>query len=177
MIKLEKIKLANKIRIVKNQKKFDSCSENHRSFYTKYAFIVSRTLRKPIFQNFLKFLIKNEQIEKKSVKDIQIRVFPFIKNNGKSIAGRCNSKGIIRIFPKRQKFLKKKLQNHKEKTHFYIRSRAMAALIHEILHIKYEGNEHKVRKLTKKYFKIFIHHQNPNSQCVNNIHKMVFKGL
>jgi len=174
---MEKIKLAEKIRIVKNQKKFDNCSENHRSFYQRYAFIVSRTLRKPIFQNFLKWLIKKEQIEKKSVKDIQIRVFPFIKSNGKSIAGRCSSSGIIRIFPKRQRFLNKKLQNHKEKTHFYIRSRAMAGLIHEILHIKYKGNEHKVRKLTKKYFNIFIHHQNPNPQSINNIHKILFKCM
>ena len=53
----------------------------------------------------------------------------------------------------------------------------MAVLIHEILHIKYEGNEHKVRKLTKKYFNIFIRHQNPDPQRVNNIQKMLFKGM
>lgn len=174
---MEKIKLANKIRVVKNQNKFENCSENHRSFYTKYAFTVSKSLRQPIFQNFLKWLIKKEQIEK-SVKDIQIRVLPFIKSNGKSIAGRCNSSGIIRIFPKRKRFLRKKLQNHKkERVKVYIKSRAMAALIHEILHIKYEGNEHKVRKLTKKYFNIFIRNQNPNPQRVNNIQRMLFKGM
>lgn len=175
---MEKIKLENKIRVVKNQKKFDSSTKNHRLFYTKYAFIVSRTLRKPIFQNFLKWLINKEQIEKKLVKDIQIRVFPFIKRNGKSIAGRCTSSGIIRIFPKRKRFLRKKLQNHKkEKVKSYIKSRAMAGLIHEILHIKYEGNEHEVRKLTKRYFNIFIRNQNSNPNKVNNLQKMLFKGI
>lgn len=31
----------------------------------------------------------------------------------------------------------------------------MAAIIHELLHIKYEKNEQEVRKLTKKYFRKF----------------------
>ena len=177
LIEMEKIRLASKIRVVKNHNKFDGCSENHQSFYTKYATIVSKTLRQPIFQNFLKWLIKKEQIDN-SVKDIQIRVLPFMKSNGKTIAGRCSSSGIIRIFPKRKRFLRKKLQVHKkEKINAYIRSRAMASLIHEILHIKYEGNEPKVRKLTKKYFNIFIRNQNPNPQRAKNIQNMLFKTM
>ena len=172
---MEKTKLSSKIRVVSNQKKAESCPEKHLSFYTNYASIVSVTLKKPVFQNFLKWLINREQIEKKDVKDIQVRVFPFQKQNGRSIAGRCNSEGVIRIFPKRRRFLKKKLHVHKkEKVHVYVKSRAMAALIHEILHVKYEGNENKVRRLTKKYFSIFIRRQNPNIHKVHTIQRMLF---
>ncbi|MCJ7613442.1 hypothetical protein MUO71_01565 [Candidatus Bathyarchaeota archaeon] len=174
-MKMEKTKLSSIIRVVSNPKKVESCPEKHLCFYTNYAATVSETLKKPLFQNFLKWVIKREQIEKKDVTDIQVRVFPFQKKNGRSLAGRCSSEGVIRIFPKRRRFLKKKLQDHKkEKVHFYVKSRAMAALIHEILHVKYEGNENKVRRLTKKYFSIFIRHQNPNPQRVHSIQKMLF---
>jgi len=37
----------------------------------------------------------------------------------------------------------------------YIKNRAKAALIHELLHLKYEDNETKVRELTNKYFSIY----------------------
>jgi len=174
LIKMEKTKLSSKIRVVSNQKKAENCSEKHLSFYTNYAATVSETLKKPLFQNFLKWLINREQIEKKDVKDIQVRVFPFQKQNGRSLAGRCNSEGVIRIFPKRRMFLKKLNDHKKEKVHVYVKSRAMAALIHEILHLKYEGNENKVRRLTKKYFSIFIRRQNPSPHKVHSIQRMLF---
>jgi len=145
-------------------------------FYTDYASAVSETLRKPLFQKFLHWIIKCENIEKRDVTDIQVRVFPFQKENGNSLAGRCNcDDGVILIFPKKRSFLKKKLKNHKKgKIRFYLKNRAKAALIHELLHIKYEGNESKVRQLTKKYFGIFIRHQNPDVQKSNSIQKMLF---
>jgi len=168
-------KLSSKIRVVLNPKKVESCPEKGVYFYKNYASIVSETLGKPIFQRFLNWLIKKEKIEKKSVKDIQIRVFPFQKDNGKSVAGRCNNEGVILIFPKKRSFLQKKLKDHKkEKVRFYLKSRAMAALIHELLHIKYDSNESKVQQLTKKYFNTFIRHQNKNTQKVRNIKKILF---
>jgi hypothetical protein len=168
-------KLSSKIRVVSNPKKVESCPEKRLHFYTNYASVVSETLRKPIFQRFLDWILKREKIEKNAVKDIQVRVFPFQKENGKSVAGRCNNEGVILIFPKKRIFIKKKMQDHKkEKVRFYLKSRAMAALIHELLHVKYESNESKVRKLTKKYFGIFIQHQNPSTQKAHNIQKILF---
>jgi hypothetical protein len=168
-------KLSSKIRVVSNPKKVESCPEKGLHFYANYAKVVSDTLRKPLFQRFLDWIIKREKIEKNAVKDIQVRVFPFQKENGKSVAGRCNDEGVILIFPKKRSFLQKKLQDHKkEKVRFYLKSRAMAALIHELLHVKYDSNESKVRKLTKKYFSIFIRHQNTSTQKVYSIQKMLF---
>jgi len=173
---MEKSKLSNKIRVVSNPKKAENCPEKRLQFYTDYASAVSETLRKPLFQKFLRWIIKREKIEKMAVTDIQVRVFPFQKENGNSLAGRCNiDDGVILIFPKKRSFLQKKLKNHKkEKLRFYLKSRAMAALIHELLHMKYEGNENKVRQLTKKYFGIFIRHQNPDAQNVHHVQKMLF---
>lgn len=173
---MDKSKLSNKIRVVSNPKKLENYPEKRLQFYTNYASAVSETLRKPLFQKFLRWIIKRENIEKMAVKDIQVMVFPFQKENGKSLAGRCNSDdGVILIFPKRRSFFQKKLQNHKkEKIRFYLKSRAMAALIHELLHMKYEGNENEVRQLTKKYFGIFIRHQNSDAQNGYNVQKMLF---
>jgi hypothetical protein len=172
---MTKTKLTSKIRVVSNRKKVEVCPEKRLRFYTNYASAVSETLRKPLFQKFLDWIIKREEIERRYVKDIQVRVFPFQKENGKFLAGRCNDDGVIRIFPKRWSFFQKKLQDHKkEKVRFYLKSRARATLIHELLHVKYEGDESKVRNLTRKYFGIFIRHQNPDIQNVQSIQKVLF---
>lgn len=172
---MEQPKLLNKIRVVSNPNKAEVCPEKQLQFYTNYASAIFETLRKPLFQKFITWIVKREQIEKKAVKDIQVRVFPFQKENGRSLAGKCSSEGVILIFPKKLSFLQKKLQIHKkEKVRFYLKSRAMAALIHELLHLKYESNESKVRKLTKKYFRIFICHQTGNTEKVDNIQNMLF---
>ncbi len=158
-------KLSNKIRVVLNRKKATSFPEKPLRFYEKYASVVSVTLRKPLFQRFLNWMIRRENIDKKSVKDIQVRVFPFQKENGKALVGRCNREGVILLFPKRRRFLQKKVGDHgKDRLWFYIKSRARAALIHELLHVKYEGNERIVRQLTKKYFGIFVRHGNVSNQ-------------
>jgi hypothetical protein len=172
---MKKSKLSSKIRVVSNPKKVESYSEKGLHVYTKYASIVSKTLKKPIFQRFIDWLTKIERIENKAVKDIQIRVFPFRKENGKSVAGRCSKDGVILIFPKKWSFFQKKIEDHeKEKVNYYLKNRAMAALIHELLHVKYASNEDKVRRLTKKYFNIFIHHQKINNQMGSNNLKILF---
>jgi len=176
MIEMDKRKLSSKIRVVSNHKKAVSCPEKRLRFYTKYANVVSETLRKPLFQRFLNWMIRRENIEKMSVKDIQVRVFPFQKENGKALAGRCNRKGVILLFPKIWRFLQKKARNHgNDDVCFYIKSRARAALIHEILHLKYEDNEHEVRRLTRKYFDMFTHHLNIPTRTMTMLQMSLFK--
>ena len=172
---MEKKKLSNKIRVVLNLKKGVSYPERRLRFYKRYASVVSSTLKKPIFQRFLNWIIARENIEKKAVNDIQVRIFPFQKKNGNSLAGRCNPEGVILLFPKRRRFLQKKMVDYgKEKIRFYIKTRARAALIHELLHVKYKGNERKVRQLTRKYLGIYIRHQNTPSQKMIGLQKMLF---
>jgi len=52
-------------------------------------------------------------------------------------------------------YYKLKSKLGKEKVHSYIKNRARATLIHELLHLKYKSNEEKVRQLTRKYFDVF----------------------
>jgi hypothetical protein len=175
LIKMDSLKLRKKIRVVPNLKKVEKCPEKPLEFYTNYALIVSETLKKSFFQKFLYWFLNKEKIEKSSVKDIQVRMFPFQNKNGRFLAGRCSNDGIIRIFPKRQKFFNKNLyENTNEIAGLYIKNRAMAALIHELLHMKYESDESKVKQLTRKYFEIFIHHPAVRTRYTNSIQKMLF---
>ena len=148
--------MLDKIRIVARfEKRVNSskgAQERHFSFYIKYAKLVSDALRKPLFQRFLKWIMKREEIEEHKIKDVQIRVFPSVGKNGNGLAGRCDSKGRIFLFPKRRRFLWKRTQKRgKADTESYMKRRARAALIHELLHLKYLSNEEKVRELTERY--------------------------
>ena len=164
-------KLAGKIRKVAHPQKVAKSSENLR-FYTKYAAFVLKVLRKPRFQKFLKWILRREKIEEDMVEDVQVRFFPFQKENGNGLAGRYKSEGRILIFPKRFEFCQELMQEHgKEKALSYIEKRAQATLIHEFLHAKYAGDEEKVRKLTKKYFNIF----SENSENAYELSRMLFK--
>lgn len=108
--------------------------------------------------------MKRENIEEHMVTDVRVMVFPFKKENGKGLARKCNSRGEIRIYPKRFEFCRKLIRKSgKEKVYSYIKNRARAALIHELLHVKYSTDEEKVRKLTRKYFSMFAQHRNPQT--------------
>ena len=173
--KMQKLKLTSKIRMVANPQKVVKASERRLRFYTKYADFVLKTLKKPLFQKFLNWVIKRENIEGHMVKNIEVRVFPFKKENGKRLAGRWNSKGEILIYPKRLDFFRKMMRNGKKETvYFYIKCRAMATLIHELLHVKYLDDENNVRELTRKYFNIFIQRQNTQNSNASGIQKMLF---
>ena len=171
LYEMQKPKLSDKIRSVVNRQKVTKFSGNLR-FYTRYASFVSKALRKPRFQKFLKWIIRKEKIEENRIKDVQVRVLPFRKANGNGLAGRYKSRGAIFIYPKRFEFCQELMREHgKEKALSYIENRAQAALIHEFLHVKYASDEEKVRKLTKKYFSIFA----DNAQEAYDISKMLFK--
>jgi len=168
-------KLSNKIRIATHPQRTVNFSEKRLRFYRRYAVFINQTLKKPLFQKFLNWVIKREKIEENMVEDVQVKIFPFRKENGNTLAGRCSSKGKILIYPKGPGFLRKLMQScKKEKVGFYIASRAKATLIHELLHLKYEDNEPKVRELTRKYFNIFIRHQKTQNTNVHNVLKMLF---
>lgn len=168
---IQKPRFSGKIRRVVNLQKVAKFSENLR-FYTRYADFVSKALRKPRFEKFLRWIIRKEKIEENKVKDIQVRVLPFKKENGKGLAGRYKSRGAIFIYPKRFEFCQELGREYgKEKVLSYIEKRAQAALIHEFLHVKYSSDEEKVRKLTKKYFNIFAE----NSENAYDVSRMIFK--
>jgi hypothetical protein len=168
--------LLDKMRITARSEKRVKLSKNYLSFYSKYAFVVFGALRKPLFQRFLYWLLTRENIEKRKVRDVQIRMFPLRKENGNGLAGKCKrEEGKIFIYPRTFGFCLKKMQElGKETLDFYVKSRARAALIHELLHLKYASDEEKVRELTRRYFRVFSKHQRVQSLDTRSISRLLF---
>ena len=129
-------------------------THNDLVFYKKYSDYTLKSINKNKFQRFIKYVLKKEKIPENKINQINIRTFPFRNQKGQWVIGKCSHKGEIKIFPKNRILCLKIASKFGKETLFsYIKNRGMAALIHELLHIKYEKNEQKVRKLTKKYFK------------------------
>jgi hypothetical protein len=163
---LEKsFQLSSKMRISVDSKKLEGFSQNHVKFYLKYSSFVFKALKKPSFQKFLRWMLKKEKIEEQTVSAVQVKVLPFRRKIGTIVAGKCNTaRGKIRIYPKTIKFchvFKEKFGRGELLT--YTKNRARAALMHELLHLKYGENEKTVRELSKEYFCIFM-----QNQCTQN---------
>src|SRR3990170_5597388 len=154
---VENPSLSNKMRISVDHEKLGNYSQNHVRFYLKYSSFVFRALKKPSFLGFLHWMLKKEKIEEQTVRDVHVKVLPLRRKNGKGIAGNCNTtEGRIRIYPKTIKFCQIFRQKFGRKTLLmYAGNRARAALIHELLHLKYAEDEKTVRKLAEDYFCIF----------------------
>lgn len=166
-----------KMKITVHAEKLKKSSQHHVGFYMKYASFVFRSLRRPSFQKFLRWMLRKENIEEHMIRDVQVRVFPFQRKNGNGLAGNCSTnRGKIQIFPKTLKFCQKLMQKFgKDKFTLYVRSRARAALIHELLHLKYANDEEKVRELTKEYFAVFTQNRTTQNSHISSIYNMIFK--
>ena len=166
------------MRISADPKKLASFSQNHVKFYLKYSSFVFRALKKPSFQKFLSWMLKKEKIEEHIVSAVQVKVLPFRRKNGNSVAGKCNTaQGKIRIYPKTIKFcqvFKQKFARNNLLT--YAGNRARAALIHELLHLKYAEDEKTVRVLAQEYFCIFTQKQCTQSARLLFIYTMIFNA-
>lgn len=167
--------LSSKIRIDVCPRELERLSESKARFYKKYASVTMKTLRKPLFQKFLHWMLRRENIEEQSITNVNVMTFPFQKENGKRLAGKYNKNGEIFIYPKPLKFCQKLIRNFgKEKVYSYLKKRAIATLIHELLHVKYSSEEGKVRELTKKYFSILTQRQDVQSSSKGVMMKMLF---
>ena len=116
--------------------------------------------------NALETLVKEGSVKAKIVKEtvgevtyyMVAQFLIFSKEYRNQLIGKCNTKGEIFLYPKKLDKCKKRWKLGKEGFKHYIETRAKAALIHELLHLKYEDNEAKVKDLTKKYYKIYSNH-------------------
>ena len=170
--------LSSKIKITVGPRKPESFSQRHIGFYMNYSSFVFRALGRPTFQKFLQWMLRRERIETQMVEAVDVRVFPLRRKNGKGLAGNCNTtRGKIRIYPKTMKFCREFTQKFGKSTFLmYAGSRARAALIHELLHLKYETDEKKVRELAKEYFFAFTRIRLSKTPKHLSIYTMVFKA-
>jgi hypothetical protein len=170
--------LSSKIRINADHEKLENFSQNHVKFYLKYSSFVFRALKKPSFQKFLHWMLKKEKIEARAVRTVHVKVLPIRRRNGKGIAGKCNTaRGRIKIYPKTMKFCQVFKQKFgRNSLLFYARNRARAALIHELLHLKYSADEKTVRELAQDYFFTFTQNEPAQSSKVLCIYTMIFNA-
>jgi hypothetical protein len=168
--------LSSKIRISVDHEKLGNFSQKQVRFYLKYSSFVFRALRKPSFQKFLHWMLKKEKIREQTVRAVHVKVLPLRRKNGKGIAGKCDTtRGRIRIYPKTTKFCQTFTQKFGRKILLvYAGNRARAALIHELLHLKYVEDEKTVRELAKDYFCIFTRKQPTQSAHSLFIYTMIF---
>jgi hypothetical protein len=179
MLMLEKtVPLSSKMRISVDHEKLEPFSQNHVKFYLKYSSFVFKALKKPSFQKFLHWMLKKEKIDEQSVSTVQVNVLPFRRANGNVVAGKCNTaRGRIRIYPKTIKFCQIFKQKFGQSTLLaYAGNRARAALIHELLHLKYAEDEKTVRELAKGYFCVFTQKQYTPSARSLFIYTMIFNA-
>jgi predicted metal-dependent hydrolase len=133
-------------------------------FYKQYADYTKKVINREKFQRFIKQILEKEKISENKIHQIYIRVLPSKNDAGQWIIGKCNHRGEIKIFPKERSLCLKIAYKLGKKALFsYIKNRANAALIHELLHLKYLKDEKRVRNLTRKYFKIYNQKKIPNS--------------
>jgi hypothetical protein len=168
--------LSSKMRISVDHEKFENFSQNHVKFYLKYSSFIFKALKKPSFQKFLHWMLKKEKIPEQAVSTVQVKVLPFRRKNGHGVAGKCNTaRGRIRIYPKTIKFCQIFKQKFGRSTLLaYAGNRARAALIHELLHLKYAEDEKTVRELSKDYFCIFTQKQFTQSARSLFVFTMIF---
>jgi hypothetical protein len=168
--------LSSKIRITANPEKTENFSKRHITFYRNYSSFVFKALRRPSYQKFLHWMLRSERIEPRRVGAVDVEVFPFRRKNGKGLAGNCNTtRGKIRIYPKTMKFCREFTQKFGKGTLLmYVGSRARAALIHELLHLKYAEDEKRVRALAREYFFDFTRNRLSNTLTPVSIYRMVF---
>src|SRR4030042_1791772 len=167
--------LSSKIKIVAEPDKA-ALPERHVWFYTKYSSFTLRALNKGSFQKFLVWMLTLEEIKETNVNSVDIKVFPIQGEKGHSVAGKCDTyRGKIRIYPKPVKFCTTFSKAFGRNILFtYAGNRARAALIHELLHLKYTDNEAKVRELTKHYYAAYTKKQFANKPVATSMYNLIF---
>ena len=150
----------------------------HFGFYKNYSRFILKALRKSSFQEFLYSMLLSESIEEKTVNAVDIRVFPAPRKNGFNIIGKCDTyRGRIRIYPKTFNFcyaFRKKFGKNYLFT--FVGNRARAALIHELLHLKYISDEEKVQELTDIYFSAYMKKQLDKNSNLISLHDLIFNS-
>jgi hypothetical protein len=127
-------------------------------------------LSREVVQKYIEYIINKESIDTSKITEIRIMRFPF----GYSTAETSNSErtqrppgiifghyvstlGIIDIYPPEfpQDSQISWLKEHKEAGYYFTLFEPLRTYIHELLHVKYLGDENTVDRLTDKYMRRF----------------------
>lgn len=148
----------------------------HFGFYKNYSIFILKALRKSSFQEFICRMLLSENIKEKNVNTVDIKVFPAPRKNGFNIVGKCDTfRGRIRIYPKTFNYCSEVRKKYgKDFLFAFVGNRARAALIHELLHLKYISDEKKVKELTDIYFSAYIEKRLEKDSNLISLHELIF---
>jgi hypothetical protein len=146
--------------------------EKHIGYYQKYAAVTHKILNKRSFRSFVKWMLTKENIQRQKITRVEVMMFPTRNERGNWLVGTISRRGEIHLYPKRKESCLRLMEEfERDKVFFYIKARAMAALIHEVLHLKYADDENTVRQKTEKYLHTFVRHkyaQDKEKYCILN---------
>jgi hypothetical protein len=135
--------------------------------YERFAHLATQALKDPTYQRFLCRVITREQIVDTQIAHIHVKTFPHVKSNGRRLVGRSNGDGEIALYPQRLRRIRTMRRRWGiEASRLYVKSRARAALLHELLHLKYRNREQTVRALTRRYFRAYQKRIRPENDAV-----------
>ena len=144
--------------------------QNITKFYYDYSELVYSELSREVVQSYIEYITNKESIDTSRITEIRIMRFPFGYSTAETsyvertqrppgiIFGHyVSTLGIIDIYPPEfpQDSQISWLKEHKEAGYYFILFEPLRTYIHELLHVKYLGDEDAVDRLTVKYMRHF----------------------
>jgi hypothetical protein len=144
--------------------------QNITKFYYDYSELVYSELSREVVQNYIEYIINKESIDTSKITEIRIMRFPFGYSTvemsyndrtqqppGITFGNYVSKLEIIDIYPPEFPHDSQIswLKEHKEAGYYFTLFEPLRTLIHELLRVKYLGDENTVDRLTDKYMRRF----------------------
>lgn len=144
--------------------------KNITKFYYDYSELVYSELSREVVQNYIEYIIDRESFDTSKITEIRIMRFPFgysaaeMSYNERTrrppgiIFGHfVSTLGVIDIYPPEfpQDSQVSWLKEHKEAGYYFTLFEPLRTYIHELLRVKYLGEENTVDRLTDRYMRRF----------------------
>jgi hypothetical protein len=164
-ISLVNIKLANL-----NNKAAPKLPQNTTKFYNDYTELVYSELTREAVQKYIEYIINRESIDTSEITEIRIMRFPFGHSTAEMSYNEVTQRppgivfghyvsvfGIIDIYPPEfpQDSQISWLKEHKEAGYYFTLFEPLRTYIHELLRVKYQGDENTIDRLINRYMRRF----------------------
>ncbi|MGD0805674.1 MAG: hypothetical protein ABSA11_16555 [Candidatus Bathyarchaeia archaeon] len=144
--------------------------QNITKFYYDYSELVYSELSREVVQNYIEYIINKERIDTSKIMEIRIMRFPFGYSTtgmsdieekqrppGITMGHYVSALGIIDIYPPEFHHDSQIswFKEHREAGYYFTLFEPLRTLIHELLRVRYLGDENTVDRLTDKYMRRF----------------------
>jgi hypothetical protein len=138
-------------------------------FYYDYSELVYSELSREVTQNYIDYIINKERIDSSKITEIRVIRFPFGYSSaetsyeerqrppGITFGHYISMLGIIDIYPPEFPHDSQIswLKEHKEAGYYFTLYEPLRTIMHELLRVKYQGDENIIDRLTDRYMRGF----------------------